>query len=114
MPLVRSDLMLCGKKDVYDHEVPGQAFFSVIFLPFSQDQFCAAEGIEDVVMLSDYRDGRFGEAYELTMTDGGFEALLSRSVIVLDANGIVRYTEQVPEIGQEPDYAAALEALAHA
>jgi thiol peroxidase len=83
-------------------------------LPFSQDQFCAAEGIEDVVMLSDYRDGRFGEAYQLTMTDGGFEALLSRSVIVLDANGIVRYTEQVPEIGQEPNYAAALEALAHA
>lgn len=82
-------------------------------LPFAQKQFCAAEGIENVVMLSDYRDGRFGEAYQLTMTDGGFEALLSRSVIVLDAEGRVRYTEQVPEIGQEPDYNAALEALAH-
>jgi thiol peroxidase len=82
-------------------------------LPFSQKQFCAAEGIENVVMLSDYRDGRFGEAYQLTMTNGGFEALLSRSVIVLDAEGKVRYTEQVPEIGQEPDYEAALEALSN-
>ena len=64
-------------------------------------------------MLSDYRDGRFGKAYQLTMTDGGFEALLSRTVIILDAEGRVRYTEQVPEIGQEPDYKAALEALSN-
>jgi thiol peroxidase len=83
-------------------------------LPFSQDQFCAAEGIENVIMLSDYRDGRFGEAYQVTMTNGGFEALLARSVIVMDADGVVRYTEQVPEIGQEPNYEAALEALANA
>ncbi len=83
-------------------------------LPFAQDQFCAAEGIEDVVMLSDYRDGRFGKAYNLAMTDGGFEALLSRSVIILDENGKVTYTEQVPEIGQEPDYKRALEALQNA
>ena len=83
-------------------------------LPFTQDQFCAAEGIENVVMLSDYRDGRFGQAYQLTMTDGGFEALLSRCVIILDAEGVVRYTKQVPEIGQEPDYQSALEALADA
>jgi thiol peroxidase len=82
-------------------------------LPFAQKAFCAAEGIENVVMLSDYRDGRFGQAYQLTMTDGGFEALLSRSVIILDADGIVRYSEQVPEIGQEPDYNAALEALSN-
>jgi thiol peroxidase len=82
-------------------------------LPFAQKQFCAAEGIENVVMLSDYRDGRFGEAYQLTMTDGGFEALLSRCVIVLDTTGKVQYTEQVPEIGQEPDYDAALQALSN-
>jgi thiol peroxidase len=48
------------------------------------------------------------------MTNGGFEALLARSVIVMDADGVVRYTEQVPEIGQEPNYEAALEALANA
>lgn len=82
-------------------------------LPFSQKQFCGAEGIDNVVMLSDYRDGRFGQAYQLTMTNGGFEALLSRCIIVLDAEGKVRYTEQVPEIGQEPDYKAALEALSN-
>lgn len=80
-------------------------------LPFAQDQFCAAEGIENVVMLSDYRDGRFGQAYQLAMTDGAFEALLSRSVVVLDTSGKVVYTEQVPEIGEEPNYKAALEAL---
>ena len=82
-------------------------------LPFTQKAFCAAEGIENVVMLSDYRDGRFGQAYQLTMTNGGFEALLSRCVIVLDTAGKVRYSEQVPEIGQEPDYNAALEALSN-
>ena len=83
-------------------------------LPFAQDQFCAAEGIENVVMLSDYRDGSFGRAYNLTMTDGAFEALLSRAVIILDSQGKVVYTEQVPEIGQEPDYAGALQALTDA
>ena len=80
-------------------------------LPFAQDQFCAAEGIENVIMLSDYRDASFGKAYQLLMTDGGFEALLSRVVIALDPDGNVIYTEQVPEIGEEPNYKAALEAL---
>ena len=80
-------------------------------LHFAQDQFCAAEGIENVIMLSDYRDARFGKAYQLLMTDGGFEALLSRVVIALDPDGNVIYTEQVPEIGEEPNYKAALEAL---
>lgn len=80
-------------------------------LPFAQDQFCAAEGIENVVMLSDFRDGSFGKAYQVAMTDGAFEALLSRSVVVLDASGKVVYTEQVPETGEEPNYKAALEAL---
>ncbi|MDG1572816.1 thiol peroxidase [Robiginitalea sp. M366] len=83
-------------------------------LPFAQQAFCAAEGIENVVMLSDYRDGRFGKAYNLTMTDGGFEALLSRCVIILDAEGVVHYTQQVPEIGQEPNYQEALDALENA
>lgn len=80
-------------------------------LPFAQDQFCAAEGIENVVMLSDFRDGRFGKAYQLSLIDGNFEGLHSRVVIVLDRDGNVKYTEQVPEIGQEPNYKAALEAL---
>ncbi|WNH12532.1 thiol peroxidase [Thalassobellus suaedae] len=80
-------------------------------LPFAQDQFCAAEGLENVVMLSDFRTGAFGKDYGLIMINGGFEGLLSRSVIVTDSNGKVLYTEQVPEIAQEPNYKAALDAL---
>jgi thiol peroxidase len=80
-------------------------------LPFAQKEFCAAEGIENVIMLSDYKTGAFGKAYGLIMTNGGFDALLSRCVIVADKTGKIIYTEQVPEIGQEPNYKAALEAL---
>ncbi len=78
-------------------------------LPFAQKQFCGAEGIENVVMLSDYRSD-FGEQYGVQMTDGPLKGLLSRAVIVTDANGKIVYTEQVPEVTQEPDYDAALAA----
>lgn len=80
-------------------------------LPFSQDQFCAAEGLKNVIMLSDFKTGAFGKNYGLMMTNGIFDALLSRCVIILDEQGTVIYTEQVPEIGQEPNYEAALQAL---
>ncbi len=80
-------------------------------LPFAQEQFCAAEGLENVVMLSDFKNGTFGRDYGLIMTNGIFDALLSRCIIIADKNGIVLYTEQVPEIGQEPNYEAALSAL---
>ncbi len=83
-------------------------------LPFAQSRFCGAEGIENVEMLSDFRDGNFGKAYGLTFTDGPLAPLLSRAVVVLDTNGKVCYTEQVPEIVDEPDYSAALEALGNA
>lgn len=80
-------------------------------LPFAQDQFCAAEGLDNVIMLSDYKDGTFGKDNGLIMINGGFDALLSRCVIVADKEGTILYTEQVPEIGQEPDYEAALNTL---
>jgi thioredoxin-dependent peroxiredoxin len=80
-------------------------------LPFSMKRFCGAEGLENVINLSDFRTGSFGKDYQLEMLDGGFEGLLSRVVIVLDENGIIKYTEQVPEIGTEPNYEAALAAL---
>jgi len=80
-------------------------------LPFSQDQFCAAEGLKNVIMLSDFKTGAFGKDYGLIMINGGFDGLLSRCIIVVDTNGKVLYTEQVPEIGQEPNYKAALEVL---
>lgn len=80
-------------------------------LPFAQAQFCGAEGIENVEMLSDYKTGDFGRDYGLAMADTAFETLHSRVVMALDENGKVLYSEQVPEIGQEPDYQAALDAL---
>jgi len=80
-------------------------------LPFAQARFCAAEGIENVEMLSDYKDGSFGKDYQLEITKSAFSGLLSRVVIVLDEHNKVLYTEQVPEIGQEPNYEAALAAV---
>ena len=83
-------------------------------LPFAQARFCGAEGIENVVMLSDFRNGKFGKDYKLEFTDGPLQSLLSRSVIVLDTEGKIVYTEQVPEIVDEPNYKAALAALVDA
>ena len=80
-------------------------------LPFAQDQFCAAEGLDNVIMLSDFKNGDFGKAYGLMMTNGIFDGLLSRCVIIVDTNNTIIYTEQVPEISQEPNYEAALNAL---
>ena len=79
-------------------------------LPFAQARFCGAEGIENVVTASDFRT-TLGEDYGVTMVNGPLEGLLSRAVIVLDADGVVTYTQQVPEITTEPDYDAALAAL---
>ena len=79
-------------------------------LPFAQSQFSGAEGIENAEMLSDFRTG-FGKNYGVQMEDGLLKGLLSRAVIVINSEGKVVYNEQVPEIGQEPDYPAALNAL---
>lgn len=80
-------------------------------LPFAQARFCATEGIDNLEMLSDFKDGSFGDTYGLTITDGPFANLHSRVVMVLDEQNNVLYTEQVPEIGQEPNYQAALNTL---
>lgn len=79
-------------------------------LPFAQARFCGAEGIENVVTASDFRT-TMGEDYGVTMINGPLEGLLSRAVIVIDEQGVVKYAEQVPEITTEPDYDAALTAL---
>lgn len=80
-------------------------------LPFAMNRFCGAEGLNNVVNLSDFREGSFGNDYGLTITDGPLQALHSRVVIVLDENGVVKYTEQVPEIVDEPNYENALAAI---
>lgn len=80
-------------------------------LPFAMERFCASEGLENVVNLTDYKDGNFGETYGVTFKDGAFESLLSRAVVVVDTNGNIVHTEQVPETGEEPNYEDALNAL---
>jgi thiol peroxidase len=80
-------------------------------LPFAQSRFCGAEGIENVVTLSDFATGDFGKSYGLEIADGPLQGLHSRVVIVLDENGTVVYTQQVPEIVDEPNYQAALDIL---
>ncbi len=79
-------------------------------LPFAQKRFCTAEGIDGVVALSSFRSS-FASDYGLTMVDGPLRGLTARAVLVLDENDVVRHAELVPEIAQEPDYAAALAAL---
>ncbi|MEA2069610.1 MAG: thiol peroxidase [Verrucomicrobiota bacterium] len=80
-------------------------------LPFALGRFCGAEGLEDVVPVSIFRNPGFGKNYGATIADGALAGLLSRAVVVIDEAGKVLYTEQVPEITQEPNYEAALAAL---
>lgn len=79
-------------------------------LPFAAARFCGAEGIENVTTGSSFRSS-FGEDYGVAFTDGPLAGLLSRSVVVIDEQGIVVYNEQVSETTEEPDYAAAIAAL---
>lgn len=80
-------------------------------LPFAQGRFCAAEGLDNVVTLSEYKDSSFSDAYGVKFTDGPLEGLLSRSVVVVDEQGDVVYTEQVAETAEEPNYEAAIASL---
>lgn len=80
-------------------------------LPFAQTRFCGAEGLDNVIMLSDFKKNTFGKDYGVEFIDGPLEALLSRSIVVIDENGTVQYTEQVTETVDEPNYETALEAL---
>lgn len=80
-------------------------------LPFAQKRFCGAEGLENVVNLSDFQGGDFGKINGLEMTDGPLVGLHSRVIIVLDENGTITHTEQVAEIADEPNYEAALAVL---
>jgi thioredoxin-dependent peroxiredoxin len=80
-------------------------------LPFAQARFCGAEGIENVVMLSDFANGNFGLTYQLNITNGPLANLHSRAIIIINENGTIGYTEQISEIADEPNYTAALNAL---
>lgn len=80
-------------------------------LPFALGRFCGAEGLENVVPVSVFRNPSFGVDYGVAIADGPLAGLMSRAVVVIDESGNVAYTEQVPEITQEPNYDDALAAL---
>ena len=77
-------------------------------LPFAMGRFCTAEGLENVVPLSLMRGKKFAKDYGVLMASGPLEGITARAIVVLDENDKVGYTQLVPEIGQEPDYDAAL------
>lgn len=96
-------------------ELPGTRILCISAdLPFALARFCGAEGLDDVVVLSDFRHKPFGDDYGVRIIDGPLADLLSRAVVIIDEEGKIAYTEQVPEIGTEPDYAAALSHLSRA
>ncbi len=80
-------------------------------LPFAHSRFCSTEGIKNVITLSGFRDTVFGKNYGVEITTGPLAGLYSRCVVVIDNDGTVLYTQQVPEITMEPDYEAALAVL---
>ncbi len=80
-------------------------------LPFALNRFCGAEGLKNVVSASQLRDSSFGDGYGVKISEGPLAGLFSRAVVVVDEKGNVAYTEQVPEIAQEPNYEAALNSL---
>jgi thiol peroxidase len=80
-------------------------------LPFAFGRFCGAEGLDRVVTGSDFRDPGFGTRYGLTLTDGPIAGLLARAVVVVGTDGLVKHTELVGEIANEPNYDSALAAL---
>jgi thiol peroxidase len=75
-------------------------------LPFAQSRFCAAEGIDNVITLSDYRDNEFGEKYGFLLKELG---LLTRGVIVIDRDNVIQYVEYVKEVAEEPNYKKAID-----
>lgn len=80
-------------------------------LPFAAQRFCESHSLKNVVTLSTFRAAAFGRDYGTLITDGPMAGLQSRAVLILDGSNKVIYTQQVPEVSQEPDYAAVLAAL---
>lgn len=92
-------------------KLPGIAIDTIsVDLPMAQKRWCGAAGVTSVRTLSDHRATAFGDAYGLTMVSGPLTRFLARAVFVVDRAGVVRHAEYVPDITQQPDYAAALAA----
>jgi thiol peroxidase len=80
-------------------------------LPFAIKRFCGAEGIDKIITVSDFRNKGFSKNYGVELIDGAFEGLDARAIVVIDKQGKIKHTELVPQIGQEPNYDAAIQAI---
>jgi len=80
-------------------------------LPFAQARFCGAEGLDNVIPVSDFRGNKFGQAYGVTIDGGVLAGLLARAIVVVGEDGTIKYTQLVDELTEEPDYEAVFEAL---
>jgi len=83
-------------------------------LPFAQKRWCGAAGVDKVQVVSDFRDHAFGKAYGIEQSDGPLRGLLARAVVVVGKDGTIKYSQLVPEITTEPDYAKILDAAKQA
>lgn len=100
------------KFNEYAKAHPDAVMFAVSAdLPFAMKRFCGNEGLANVVPLSMFRDKKFAKDYGVLIEDGPMAGLTARAVVVLDDDDIVQHVELVSEIGNEPNYEAALEAL---
>jgi thioredoxin-dependent peroxiredoxin len=89
-------------------KLPDVEMYSISMdLPFAQTRWCGAFGVDHVKMISDHRDGSFGEAYGTLIKD---LRIMSRAIFVVDKNNVIRYVEYVKEVGDHPNYDKALAA----
>lgn len=110
------DTPVCAASVRHFNKTAGELANTVVLcisadLPFAHSRFCETDGLKNVESLSVFRSAAFGKDYGVTITTGPIAGLLSRAVVIVDGNGKVLYTEQVPEITQEPNYDAAIAAL---
>ncbi|NWF66315.1 MAG: thiol peroxidase [Campylobacterales bacterium] len=80
-------------------------------LPFAQKKFCVSEGIDNLMILSDYIDKEFGKNYGVLMANSPLKGLLCRAIFIVNEYGVVSYKEIVPEVTEEPNYERILEAI---
>ena len=110
------DTPVCATSVRKFNEVAGSKRDTVVLcvsadLPFAHTRFCETDGLKNVVSCSVFRSADFGYDYGVTINSGPIAGLLSRAIVIIGPDGNVKYTEQVPEIAQEPDYDKALAQL---
>ena len=90
-------------------DLPAVSFYTVSMdLPFAQKRWCGAFGVDRVKMISDHRDGSFGQAYGTLIKE---LRIMSRAIFVVDKDNVIRHVEYVKEVGEHPNYDAVLAAV---